>query len=64
MTISRAAIAAMFIVMALAPKASGQTPLSIPDVGIDQHLNEQLPLDLTFRDETGRTVQLSEYFRK
>jgi len=25
-------------------------------------LNEQLPLDLTFRDETGKTVQLREYF--
>ena len=56
------ALIAMLIVTAQAPKASGQTALSIPNVGIDQHLNEQVPMDLTFRDETGRTVQLREYF--
>jgi protein SCO1/2 len=32
------------------------------DVGIDQHLNEQVPLDLTFHDETGQSVQLGTYF--
>jgi len=31
-------------------------------VGIDQRLDEQVPLDLTFRDETGKTVRLGEYF--
>jgi len=34
---------------------------SVPDVGIDQHLNAQVPLDLTFRDETGSSVQLGDY---
>jgi protein SCO1/2 len=41
------------------------TPASynpFPNVGFDQRLNEQLPLDLTFADETGKTVQLREYF--
>jgi protein SCO1/2 len=33
------------------------------DVGLTQKLNGQVPLDLTFRDETGRTVHLNEYFR-
>lgn len=33
-----------------------------PGVGFDQRLNEQLPLDLSFTDETGRTVQLRDYF--
>jgi protein SCO1 len=33
------------------------------DVGLTQKLNAQVPLDLTFRDETGRTVHLNEYFR-
>jgi protein SCO1/2 len=33
-------------------------------VGIDQHLNEQLPLDLAFRDESGQTVRLGQYFGK
>jgi len=32
------------------------------EVGIDQRLNEQVPLDLTFRDETGKTVSLRDYF--
>jgi protein SCO1 len=32
------------------------------DVGIDQNIGEQLPLDLTFRDEMGRQVHLQEYF--
>jgi len=33
-------------------------------VGIAQHLNYQLPLNLTFTDDTGRQVQLSSYFGK
>ncbi len=32
------------------------------EVGIDQKLNEQLPLELTFRDEKGEVVELQEYF--
>ncbi|MGB7157189.1 MAG: SCO family protein [Tepidisphaeraceae bacterium] len=33
-------------------------------VGIDQKLEAQLPLDLTFRDDTGKTVRLGDYFGK
>ena len=32
-------------------------------VGIDQNLNGQLPLETTFKDETGQTVRLGQYFR-
>jgi protein SCO1/2 len=32
------------------------------DVGLDQRLNVQVPLDLRFRDETGDAVQLRDYF--
>jgi protein SCO1/2 len=32
------------------------------DVGIDQRLGERLPLELAFRNELGRTVQLGEFF--
>ena len=32
------------------------------DVGIEQRLNEQVPLHLTFRDENARVVRLSDYF--
>jgi protein SCO1/2 len=31
-------------------------------ITIEQKLNEQVPLDLTFRDETGREVPLRQYF--
>src|SRR5215471_10428367 len=33
-------------------------------VGIAQHLNQQLPLDLTFTDDAGKQVQLGQYFGK
>ena len=33
-------------------------------VGIEQHLNTQVPLDLKFRDESGREVKLGDYFGK
>ncbi len=37
-------------------------PPLLQNVGIDQRLNEQVPLDVPFRDETGRTVYLKEFF--
>ena len=40
----------------------GVRPDLLKNVGIDQKLNEQVPLDLTFRDEHGQTVQLGTYF--
>ena len=43
-------------------KAQNARPAPLRDVGIDQKLDEQLPLDLTFRDETGKPVQLRKYF--
>ncbi len=39
------------------------TPIPIlQEVGIDQRIGQQLPLDLTFHDETGRSVPLRNYF--
>jgi protein SCO1/2 len=37
-------------------------PTALRDVGIDQKLNQQLPLDLIFHDEAGQTVKLGQYF--
>lgn len=34
----------------------------VPQIGIDQHLGEQLPLDLPLRDEQGKTVKLGKFF--
>jgi len=42
---------------------AGVRPPVLKDVGIDQLLNNQVPLDLEFRDEDGRTVKLAEYFK-
>jgi protein SCO1 len=42
---------------------AGVRPPVLKDVGIDQLLNNQVPLDLEFRDESGRTVKLTEYFK-
>jgi protein SCO1 len=39
-------------------------PSALNEVGIEQKLNEQLPLDTKFVDETGREVVLGEYFGK
>jgi protein SCO1/2 len=39
-------------------------PGLLKQVGIDQRLNDQVPLDLMFKDETGRDVRLGEFFGK
>jgi protein SCO1/2 len=56
-----------FFVLLLIPSASGaQIPAStvgpIEGVALEQHLDEQLPLDLIFRDETGKQVRLGDFF--
>lgn len=48
-------------VSAEAQPASMRPPV-LKDVGVDQLLDQQVPLDLEFKDETGRTVKLQEYF--
>ncbi len=41
-----------------------QAPSVLSKVGIAQHLNEQIPLNLTFTDDAGKQVQLGSYFGK
>jgi protein SCO1/2 len=43
---------------------SNVRPPGLKNVGIEQHLDEQIPADLPFRDETGKTVRLRDYFGK
>src|SRR5579863_4992249 len=43
---------------------SKQVPALLRGVGIDQKLNQQIPLNVPFRDETGKEVFLSDYFGK
>ena len=41
---------------------SSQTPRALTNVSFEQRLNEQLPLDLPFKDEAGRTSSLANIF--
>jgi protein SCO1 len=74
-TVARIAGASLLCLVALTPslaqvsrydeKQVGNTnekPNILNGVGIAQHLNQQLPLDLTFTDDTGKQVQLASYF--
>jgi len=44
--------------------AAAAMPAALRDVGFEPPLNGQMPLDLAFRDETGRSVQLRDYFER
>ncbi|MGZ4830372.1 MAG: SCO family protein [Candidatus Angelobacter sp.] len=41
---------------------SNQKPSILDQVGLDQRLNQQVPLDLVFNDESGQAIQLQQYF--
>jgi len=41
-----------------------ELPTVLQKVGVSQHLNQQLPLDAAFVDETGKPVKLGDYFGK
>jgi protein SCO1/2 len=41
---------------------SSGLPKALSDVGLEQKLDQQLPLDLVFRDESGQEVKLGQYF--
>jgi protein SCO1/2 len=44
--------------------AAAEMPKVLQGVGFDQRLNAQVPLDLTFTDDTGKQVRLGDYFGK
>lgn len=70
----RLAAAALALAVGLAPgfaapavAHTGKEPYTkdeafLKEIGFDQKLGAQLPLEATFADETGRSVQLREYF--
>src|SRR5688572_12488826 len=43
-------------------RVSTEVPPQLKEATFKQRLNERLPLDATFRDETGREVKLGQYF--
>jgi protein SCO1 len=55
------ALQAQTIPSNVGPTASSMPP-ALQNVGFEPPLNGQMPLDLHFRDETGRDVQLREFF--
>lgn len=44
------------------PADQGQVAQMVSQIGIDQHLGDQLPLDLELRDEKGEAVKLGKFF--
>ncbi len=47
----------------MSPPANVRPP-GLKNVGIEQHLDDQIPPELAFRDETGKPVRLGDYFGK
>jgi len=47
----------------MSPPANVRPPY-LENVGIEQHLDAQVPADLAFTDDTGRAVKLGDYFGK
>ena len=60
---TRSGVTALLLVLAgtVAVRAETGLPPILRDVGFDQRLGEQVPLDLPFRDDAGRTVTLRQY---
>ena len=47
-----------------ASASASETPKELKDVKIEEKLGSTLPLNLTFKDETGKAVQLSDFFHQ
>lgn len=60
-----AALAAASWLSVAAPvsaQLADQTPAALEEVGVEEHLDAKLPLDLEFRDENGTVVTLGDFF--
>jgi len=59
------AIAALLLFFTLTPPLLSQDPPAgiLTEMGVDQKLDSQLPMDAVLRDEEGRAVPLKEYFQ-
>ncbi len=61
LTLLAASAAAQINSGVMSPPANTRPP-RLQNVGIEQHLDAQVPPDLVFRDDTGKTVRLGDYF--
>jgi len=59
--VRRLVLLTLFVTTSAFGETSATRPRLHGKVGIEQHLDAQLPLDTMFRDETGRVVRLNEY---
>jgi protein SCO1/2 len=55
-------LSALLLASAAHAQVLEDTPPELEGVGITEHLDTQLPLDLSFVDENGRTVRLGDFF--
>jgi protein SCO1/2 len=55
----------LVLLLTAAPAAAQQKPrAAVPEARIEQHLDAEVPLELIFRDEEGRTRRLGDYFHR
>jgi protein SCO1/2 len=59
--LATSALQAQTVPSNMGPTAATMPP-ALQNVGFEPQLNAQMPLDIPFRDESGRSVQLREYF--
>jgi protein SCO1/2 len=59
-------VALVVVLTTLLPRLAhaqvGGMPRELAHVGVSEHLDGQLPLDTTFRDHTGKTVKLRDFY--
>jgi len=53
---------AAFVALCVQSDLLAAVPRALEGVGFDQRLNEQIPLDIQFTDESGKAVRLGDYF--
>src|SRR6266496_5552003 len=58
----RMTVAGCLLLMTRLASAADARPPMLREVGIEQRLGQQLPLDALFSDELGRPVRLGQYF--
>jgi protein SCO1/2 len=67
-TVALTCVSAMALIalpsLAQQPITPAGKPSILSNVGITQRLNEQIPPDIVFRDESGKAVRLGDYFGK
>ncbi len=60
----RSLVTCLVFAVCSAATSFAYSPPALKGVGFDQRLNQQIPLDVRFTDETGKPVQLGDYFGK